>query len=159
MLRVTFFLAIFSSVISSAYAQDSGSQWSEKHLSGAESLNFILFYIFKDPRKPPNIDRCVEYTSSIGEGFDRESTVVWSCKLRIDPSDFSQLISTSYHPLKSERVEKTIIPVCPTSGEFLVSIAYVTSESIQQWDINDTAIYVNSKSSELLVCYKVLIMQ
>ena len=156
--RTTIALAILILFVATAHSEDLALNWSEKILSDTEAQEFISFHIFKNARPLPKINKCTEYNASVGEGFNRETTVVWSCKLSVDPKEFPNLISSAWRPLNAQRVDDTTKSVCPAPNTFVSNTVYVSSDSLEKWDINDVALYANKENSEMLVCYKVLIL-
>lgn len=156
--RITIAITILILMLAKAHSKDLEINWAEKTLSDIDAQEFISFYIFKNPRPLPDIEKCTEYSSTIGEGFNSETTVIWSCLLSIDPKDIPNLISSGWRPLKAEKVKETTKPVCSVTNNFVSNTVYISSESLAKWDINDAAVYVNTKNSEMLVCYKVLIL-
>ena len=158
MVRVSILLTILISQIANTQAGEIAPKLSEVVLTELDARSFVQFNIFKELTQTQKIDKCIEYTSRVGEGFDMETTVTWSCKLSVNSKNIPNLISSSQYPLRSEYVGNNTSTVCPDNDEFNPHIAYVSSESLADWDINDIAIYVNTKYSELLVCYKVLIV-
>jgi hypothetical protein len=102
--------------------------------------------------------RCQEHGSAIRYGYDRRTTVYYTCRLSVDAKALLRMLSDIKRPITIESVGRADKLVCPSGEAFAAARVYVTSKSLAEWDINDTAIYVNSQNTELLACHKVLIL-
>lgn len=101
--------------------------------------------------------QCTEYSSEEGEGFNRELTILTSCRFSMEPRYFNRL--SSELELSPDNLDKDATHVCPTHDDFSASEVYVSFGSIGEWDINTTAMYVNSAQTEYLACHKVMVVQ
>jgi hypothetical protein len=140
-----------------ALAADSQPPAAAQPLTEQEARN-ALIYLFNQPMEFLIIRQCIERVTVVGKGFDMETTVLRSCRLTLKSTDFPRLIADSFPQLTLRSLPADHAPVCPLSEAFRSDAVYTTSVSIDTWDYNDTAVYVNAARTELLACNKVLIV-
>ena len=128
------------------------------HLTGSE-MRSALAQLFNDPdMEYARSMRCHDYRASLGRGYDTQITIYRVCRASIDAKDWGRLLSKIGKPLAVEAVAKTTKVMCPYDGEFDASRVHFTSKTLSSWDIEDTAIYVNDASTEVLACQKHLLL-
>jgi hypothetical protein len=106
--------------------------------------------------------KCFEYGASVGQGFDREATIYYVCRVAIDAKDWGRgrVHSKLLRPLiTTDTVSRSTKMLCPYHESFGASRVHLTSQSLSAWDINDIAIYANGANTEFLACIKRLRLQ
>lgn len=102
------------------------------------------------------VRQCTEYSLVEGEGFNRKMTILTSCRITMEPHYFNRLLGEL--SLNPDTLNRNAPYVCPTDDEFSASEVYVSYGTVDAWDINITAMYMNSARTEYLVCHKVMIV-